>query len=124
MSTTRGTRGEFALAVHGGAGTIRRDETTGARASSHHKALHRALAAGCEVLAVRGMRWMPSRAAIVLDDEPLSTREEAYRSEFRGQGSGSGVRGEGRVLAGEGRGMSDSEQRRGFAKPYAGFGPS
>jgi len=78
MSTTRGTRGEFALAVHGGAGTIRRDETTGARASSYHKALHRALAAGCEVLAVRGNALdAVTRAAIVLDDEPLSTREEA-----------------------------------------------
>lgn len=72
MSTTRGTRGEFALAVHGGAGTIRRDETTGARASSYQKALHRALAAGREVLAVRGNALdAVTRAAIVLEDEPL-----------------------------------------------------
>jgi isoaspartyl peptidase/L-asparaginase-like protein (Ntn-hydrolase superfamily) len=36
------------------------------------------LAAGCEVLAVRGNALdAVTRAAIVLDDEPLSTREEA-----------------------------------------------
>lgn len=72
MSTTGGTIGEFALAVHGGAGTIRRDETTGVRASSYHKALHRALAAGREVLAVRGNALdAVTQAVVVIEDDPL-----------------------------------------------------
>lgn len=44
----------FALAVHGGAGTIARDEASRSRAASYHDGLRRALAAGRDILAAGG----------------------------------------------------------------------
>jgi beta-aspartyl-peptidase (threonine type) len=44
----------FALAVHGGAGTIPRDEASRSRAASYHDGLRRALAAGRDILAAGG----------------------------------------------------------------------
>jgi L-asparaginase / beta-aspartyl-peptidase len=64
--------GDFALAIHGGAGTIRRDERAAARAASYHEGLHRALAAGREVLAGGGDALdAVTRATVVLEDDPL-----------------------------------------------------
>jgi L-asparaginase / beta-aspartyl-peptidase len=72
ISTTGGTKGKFALAVHGGAGTIHRDEMTAALAPSYHEALYRALAAGRDVLADRGSALdAVTRAVVVLEDDPL-----------------------------------------------------
>jgi L-asparaginase / beta-aspartyl-peptidase len=72
MSTSSGVKGDFALAVHGGAGTIRRDETTAARAPSYHEALYRALAAGRDVLAGGGGALdTVTEAVVVLEDDPL-----------------------------------------------------
>jgi L-asparaginase / beta-aspartyl-peptidase len=72
MSTSSGVKADFALAVHGGAGTIRRDETTAARAPSYHEALHRALAAGRDVLASGGDAIdAVTQAVVVLEDDPL-----------------------------------------------------
>jgi L-asparaginase / beta-aspartyl-peptidase len=44
----------FALAVHGGAGTIPRDAASRSRAASYHDGLRRALAAGRDILAAGG----------------------------------------------------------------------
>ena len=44
----------FALAVHGGAGTLARDEASRSRATSYHDGLRRALAAGRDILAAGG----------------------------------------------------------------------
>ena len=44
----------FALAAHGGAGTIPRDEASRFRAASYHDGLRRALAAGRDILAAGG----------------------------------------------------------------------
>src|SRR5438128_12253706 len=44
----------FALAVHGGAGTIPRDETGLSRIASYHDGLRRALTAGRKALAAGG----------------------------------------------------------------------
>ena len=72
MSTVNASKGGFALAVHGGAGTIRRDETTAAHAPSYHEGLHRALAAGRDVLAGGGNALdAVARATVVLEDNPL-----------------------------------------------------
>ena len=72
MSISRGAKADFALAVHGGAGTIWRDETTAARAPSYHEALHRALAAGRDVLASGGDAIdAVTQAVVVLEDDPL-----------------------------------------------------
>jgi len=65
------TRG-FALAVHGGAGTIRSEGTMAARAPSYHEALCRALAAGRDVLADEGNALdAVTRAVVMLEDDPL-----------------------------------------------------
>jgi L-asparaginase / beta-aspartyl-peptidase len=72
MSTSSGTRRDFALAIHGGAGTIRRDGSTTARTSAYHRGLRRALAAGREVLADGGNALdAVTRATVVLEDDPL-----------------------------------------------------
>jgi L-asparaginase / beta-aspartyl-peptidase len=72
VMSTSSAKGEVALAVHGGAGTIRRDETAAARAPSYHEALHRALAAGRDVLADGGNALdAVTRAVVVLEDDPL-----------------------------------------------------
>src|SRR5246127_649926 len=63
---------DFALAVHGGAGTIRRDEKTLSRTASYHQGLRRALMAGHDVLAAGGNALdAVTRAVAALEDEPL-----------------------------------------------------
>ncbi len=44
----------FSLAVHGGAGTLRRDDTTRSRAPFYHEGLRRALRVGRDILATGG----------------------------------------------------------------------
>ena len=62
----------FALAVHGGAGTIRRDEAGRSRAASYHEGLRRALAAGRDILAAGGRALDAVTEAVVrLEDDPL-----------------------------------------------------
>jgi len=63
---------EFALAVHGGAGTLRRDAMSPARAGQYHDGLHRALVAGRDILAAGGSALDAVTAAVVaLEDDPL-----------------------------------------------------
>lgn len=65
-------RNGFALALHGGAGTIRRDTLTAARAAEYHAGLRRALAAGRDVLADGGSALdAVVSAVVVLEDDPL-----------------------------------------------------
>lgn len=62
----------FALAVHGGAGTLRRGLMDEARAALYHAGLRAALAAGREVLAAGGNALEAVTAAVVaLEDDPL-----------------------------------------------------
>ncbi len=62
----------FALAVHGGAGTIPRDEADLSRAASYHDGLRRALTAGCDILAARGSALdAVTEAVATLEDDPL-----------------------------------------------------
>jgi len=62
----------FALAVHGGAGTIPREATTASRRSAHHEGLQRALAAGREILAAGGSALdAVTEAVVALEDDPL-----------------------------------------------------
>ena len=62
----------FALAVHGGAGTIGRDERTLSRALLYHQGLRRALAAGRDVLIAGGSALdAVTRAVASLEDDPL-----------------------------------------------------
>jgi L-asparaginase / beta-aspartyl-peptidase len=63
---------EFALAIHGGAGTLRPGEMSPARAAQYHAGLRRALEAGRDVLAGNGSALDAVAAAVVaLEDEPL-----------------------------------------------------
>ena len=73
MSTTSsGAKGNFALAVHGGAGTIRHDTVTAARVPLYHAGLQRALAAGRDVFADGGNALdAVTRAVVLLEDDPL-----------------------------------------------------
>jgi beta-aspartyl-peptidase (threonine type) len=62
----------FALAVHGGAGTIVRDEKALSRAPLYHRGLRRALMAGRDVLAGGGSALdAVTRAVMALEDDPL-----------------------------------------------------
>ncbi|MBV8505233.1 MAG: isoaspartyl peptidase/L-asparaginase [Alphaproteobacteria bacterium] len=62
----------FALAVHGGAGTIPRDETSLSRTASYHDGLRRALTAGRDILAAGGSALDAVTAAVAtLEDNPL-----------------------------------------------------
>jgi beta-aspartyl-peptidase (threonine type) len=62
----------YALAVHGGAGTIRRDTMTTAQEAEYHAGLRRALQAGRMILADGGSALGAVTAAIVaLEDDPL-----------------------------------------------------
>lgn len=62
----------FALAIHGGAGTVPRDETTVSRAASYHEGLRRALAAGRDILAASGSALdAVTDAVVALEDDPL-----------------------------------------------------
>jgi beta-aspartyl-peptidase (threonine type) len=62
----------FALAVHGGAGTIRRDEGRLSRTVSYHNGLRRALTAGRDILAAGGSALdAVTEAVATLEDDPL-----------------------------------------------------
>ncbi len=62
----------FTLAIHGGAGTIRREEMSPAREAEHHAALEAALAAGGAVLAAGGSALDAVEQAVrALEDCPL-----------------------------------------------------
>jgi len=63
---------EFALAIHGGAGTLRRDAMSPARGEPYHAGLRRALDAGRAILAAGGSAIDAVAAAVVaLEDDPL-----------------------------------------------------
>jgi L-asparaginase / beta-aspartyl-peptidase len=67
----RGDNG-FALAIHGGAGTLRRGDMTAEREALYRAGLARALAAGHEVLADGGAALdATTRAVCALEDDPL-----------------------------------------------------
>jgi len=63
---------EFAMAVHGGAGTLQRDAMSAARGGRYHAGLARALEAGRAILAAGGSALDAVTAAVVaLEDDPL-----------------------------------------------------
>jgi beta-aspartyl-peptidase (threonine type) len=65
-------RAGFALAIHGGAGTLRRGDMSAARADQYHAGLRQALAAGRDVLTRGGSALDAVTAAVAaLEDEPL-----------------------------------------------------
>src|SRR5690349_1956074 len=69
-STTSGS--EFALAIHGGAGTILRSKMTPEREAAYHAGLRRSLDAGRAILADGGSALDAVSAAVMaLEDEPL-----------------------------------------------------
>src|SRR3984893_15238715 len=62
----------LALAVHGGAGTLRRDEAARSRAPSYHQGLRRALGVGRDILAAGGSALdAATQAVVALEDDPL-----------------------------------------------------
>jgi beta-aspartyl-peptidase (threonine type) len=62
----------FALAVHGGAGTIPRDEASNSGVASYHDGLRRALTAGRDMLATGGSALdAVTEAVAALEDDPL-----------------------------------------------------
>ncbi len=62
----------FALAVHGGAGTIPKRKQAASRMASYHQGLSSALTAGRELLAAGGSALNAVTAAVmVLEDDPL-----------------------------------------------------
>ena len=64
--------GKFALAIHGGAGTLRRGEMSAARAAQYDSGLRRALEAGRDMLVANGSALDAVTAAVVaLENEPL-----------------------------------------------------
>jgi beta-aspartyl-peptidase (threonine type) len=68
----RSTGTGFALAVHGGAGTIPRDEGNLSRAKSYRDGLRQALEAGREILAAGGSAMdAVTEAVATLEDDPL-----------------------------------------------------
>ena len=63
---------EFALAIHGGAGTLRRGAMTAERAALYHEGLRRALVVGRDILAAGGSALdAVTRAVVALEDDPL-----------------------------------------------------
>ena len=70
--STRNASPGFVLAVHGGAGTLRRGLMDEARAALYHAGLRSALSAGREILAAGGAALDAVTAAVVaLEDDPL-----------------------------------------------------
>ena len=62
----------YVLAIHGGAGTIRRDALGAEQEAKYHAGLRRALAAGSAILAAGGGALDAVTAAVVaLEDDPL-----------------------------------------------------
>ena len=69
---TRNASPGYALAVHGGAGTLRRGEMSDEQTALYHAGLRSALAAGRDVLAGGGSALDAVTAAVVaLEDDPL-----------------------------------------------------
>src|SRR2546428_5741872 len=63
---------DYALAIHGGAGTLRRDAMSAGRRARYHAGLRRALKAGRDILAADGSALDAVAAAVVaLEDDPL-----------------------------------------------------
>jgi beta-aspartyl-peptidase (threonine type) len=72
MTSTTQSQNDFALAIHGGAGTILRSKMTPEREAAYHAGLRRALEAGRAVLADGGTALDAVSAAVMaLEDEPL-----------------------------------------------------
>jgi L-asparaginase / beta-aspartyl-peptidase len=72
LRSATGSTAGFALAIHGGAGTIRRDTMSADRAALYHAGLRRALTAGRDVLADGGAALDAVTAAVMaLEDDPL-----------------------------------------------------
>lgn len=70
--TGNASPGGFTLAIHGGAGTLRRGAMNAARADRYHAGLRHALEAGRDILAIDGTALDAVTAAVVaLEDEPL-----------------------------------------------------
>ena len=70
--TAKASTGSFALAVHGGAGTLRRGDMHAARAAQYHVGLRRAIEAGRDVLLAEGNALDAVTAAVIeLENEPL-----------------------------------------------------
>src|SRR5437762_10877295 len=70
--TAKTSPGRFALAIHGGAGTLRHGEMNAERAVQYHAGLRRALEAGRDVLVANGSALDAVTAAVVaLEDDPL-----------------------------------------------------
>ena len=64
--------GAYALAVHGGAGTIRRGAMSAGLEAEYHAGLRRALEAGRAILAVGGSALdAVTEAVVALEDDPL-----------------------------------------------------
>jgi beta-aspartyl-peptidase (threonine type) len=62
----------FSLAIHGGAGTLRRDAMSAARGARYHTGLRRALEAGRRILAAAGSALdAVTEAVVALEDDPL-----------------------------------------------------
>jgi L-asparaginase / beta-aspartyl-peptidase len=69
---TRAADTRFALAVHGGAGTLQQDEAARSRAPSYHQGLRRALRIGRDILAAGGAALdAVTQAVVALEDDPL-----------------------------------------------------
>src|SRR5690554_5170878 len=68
----RGADARYALAVHGGAGTLRQDQAARSRALSYHEDLRCALRVGCDILAADGdALGALTQAVVALEDDPL-----------------------------------------------------
>ena len=63
---------KWSIAIHGGAGTLRRDAMTPERRAAYEAALQEALDAGAKILAEGGSAMDAVQAAIVpMEDNPL-----------------------------------------------------
>jgi beta-aspartyl-peptidase (threonine type) len=70
MTDSKGN--SFVLAIHGGAGTLRRDAMTGEHAALYRAGLGRALTAGRDILARHGSALdAVTEAVVTLEDDPL-----------------------------------------------------
>lgn len=70
--TANASTGTFALAIHGGAGTLRPGEMNAERAAQYHAGLRRAVEAGRNTLLAGGAALDAVTAAVVaLEDDPL-----------------------------------------------------
>jgi L-asparaginase / beta-aspartyl-peptidase len=71
-ATTVGEPADFGLVIHGGAGTILRENLTDEREAAYHSSLRAALDAGYEILDAGGTAMDAVIAAVmIMEDEPL-----------------------------------------------------